>query len=510
MSALRRTKRIALSAVIGLLGVAVLLAFLIAHMQYLAARAAAEIQVHRAAHAVASQYSWIFHTSAQTLRRIEEATAGITLSNAKPHDIRGAVRDLPPGFQHSLYDAKGRLILSSAQNPSQIEVADRSYFLRVRAGEELVISPMVTERLTGDKVFILARRIERNGQFAGAATIAIPVASLGDFANVMSDTDQPTIALVAMDGMLIARYPPVNPLDLSNYRVLKEIKRAPHGYFASVSPADGVRRIVGYWRMEDWPVVAMVGQSEQSVFQAFRRGAMAELMLFLPLFGGIVALVLRLIRLQQRDERRERALLHEIARNDDLMKEIHHRVKNNLQTAMSLIRLERLAPEVKASLLGRLLAMAEVHKEMYDADFRDMVPARAYLTRLVANIAKGHGGGIVIHADIAAVELSGERAMQVGLLVNELVANAFKHAFAGRVEGQLEVRLSAATQPGWLRLVVSDDGPGLDLEQAAENMGSRLINTFVAQMGGHMEKRPSREDGRGLGVVIDFPAQVSP
>lgn len=499
------TVRIARVAVALLMAMAVGLSGLLMFLQFQAARGAAEIQAHRTAHVVATQFGWMLQTSSQALQRIEGAVRASPDSLPGSHDIHEAVRDLPRGLQHSLYDSDGHLILSSVRNPDLINVSDRDYFRRARDGERLVIGPMVTERLTDEKVFIVARRIAINGAFAGVATIAIPVSTLGDLAATLELEPGSTIALIEKSGMVIARSPPIEPTDLSGTPNFDQLTGKPNGVYTSVSPADGTRRIVGFWGVDGWPVIAVAGLNERTAFAAFWSKTRTELAILLPMLAGIVALVIWLFRLQSIDERRERALLDAQKRTEFLIREIHHRVKNNLQAVMSLIRLEKLPDEVRNALVGRISAMVTVHQEMYGTDTYESIPAASYLNRLVRNVARIYGNNLTVETDIADVDLSGDRAMQLGLLVNEIMSNAYKHAFVGRDSGRIEITL-AAVAAGRLRLTIRDDGPGRDSSDRTENMGSKLIAAFVAQMQGQM----SSDSENGLRVVVEFPQDAAP
>ena len=473
----------------------------LAYSQFAAFTAQAQIEVHRKAHVVATQFSWVFQASAQALQRVEEAVAATSDGRiTQIRNISEAVRDLPAGYQHSVYDPQGRLILTSVAQPKPINVSDRDYFLRLKAGSELVISPMVTERLSGQKVIIVGRRLDRGDRFAGIATIAIPVKTLADLAEILGVTEGSTLSLVGTDGMLIARAPPVEPLDLSASALFGNLKKAPDGSYASVSSVDRVARIVGYWQMAEWPVIAVVGLEKKAAYLEFWHQMKAGLVLLLPVILFATWLGFRLLKQMRIDEQRQQDLMAVNERANFLLREIHHRVKNNLQTVMSLIRLAHLPEDVKSSILGRIAAMVAVHVDMYASDRFETVDVADFLTRLVRNIASGYGTKVALTLDVAPVELTGDRATQLGLLTNELVANAFKHAFAKRGHGTLSVSLQEI-EPGWLRLVVSDDGPGFDPAAAKTKMGSKLVEAFAEQLGGRIGIRTNGH----VTTTVDFP-----
>ena len=95
-----------------------------------------------------------------------------------------------------------------------------------------------------------------------------------------------------------------------------------------------------------------------------------------------------------------------------------------------------------------------------------------------------------------------DQALPIGMIINEVVSNAFKYAFVGRTDGRLVVELSAEGK-GTAMLVVRDDGPGIDAGQDRKGMGSRLIAGFVAQINGSY----SYESGEGTCFTLRFPAR---
>lgn len=491
-----RATGIAMLAMLGLL------AAILVVESYNSDRSKAAIAAHRAAHVIATQYDWMFQASAHTLRRIEDSVA-TAKSGRSPTEIRtlgSAVHDLPAGFSYSVFDAAGNLTHSSRPAPPPSNIAAEPYFRTARNGTELALSPAFPDRKATANAFLMVRRLDASGAFSGIATVSIPATALTTFAETLGMGDPATIALVRTDGMLLARSPPVQPLSLAGWQPFAELGNAPDGTFEAVSPADGIDRIVGYWHLPNWPVIALAGLDRASALRPFWRNLMTSAILALPILLGMGWLVLDLLHLLRIDEQRQSALTKAIERTNFLLREIHHRVKNNLQTVSSLIRLEHLPPEVQSSLLGRIGAMVAVHEAMYRSDQFEEICVAPYLTRLIEDITRSNGIAVTTRIDIAPVRMSGDRAMQLGLLVNELVTNAFKHAFAPRNGGTLRVAMHE-TGSGLIRLTVADDGPGFDPDDTPCQMGSRLIEAFASQLGGVAvtESRPSTT------VTVDFP-----
>jgi two-component sensor histidine kinase len=382
-----------------------------------------------------------------------------------------------------------------------IDVSDREYFQRLRDGDSVVISPQLEERLSGEQVFVVARRISRSGEFHGAASIAIPTKKMDEFWNLMALGPNSTVSVIRTDGWLVARHPQLpQSIDLSGSQLFTDLLPvAPSGFYHNAaSLADGLSRIVGYQKVERWPLVATTGIERGEALQLFWSNLRAGLLIGIPMIGLLSLGVFWIARLLQADAGRRLVLEQALERNTFLMREIHHRVKNNLQAVSSLVRLQPLSQERKDDMTRRIAAMVAVHEQIYGADQFDRVEVAGYVDRLAKEVAQGFRGHISIETRIDPLTLGPDHAMPLGLIVNEVVTNAFKHAFADRVDGRLLVGLSVEGKTA--RLVIEDDGPGYAPDHE-EGMGSRLIDGFVAQLRGTLEI----DTAAGTKVVVTFP-----
>jgi PAS domain S-box-containing protein len=192
-----------------------------------------------------------------------------------------------------------------------------------------------------------------------------------------------------------------------------------------------------------------------------------------------------------------------------LLKELNHRVANSFQLAVSLLQLHanRAADAgVKAQLetvQHRLVAIAAAHANLYDDGQLRTLEAGRYLEELCRRLGEGWTADSQITLDVAAepCELATERAIPLGLILNELVTNAAKYAFEGRDGGRIEVRFGR-TEDG-CRLSVADDGNGLPENgmERSGGLGMGLVKALARQIGGvlHVENRA------GARFVIDLP-----
>ena len=203
-----------------------------------------------------------------------------------------------------------------------------------------------------------------------------------------------------------------------------------------------------------------------------------------------VLVVIRDVTAQQRSERLMRTAL---AEKDVLLREVHHRVKNNLQVITSLLNLagERLGDDAARAILAhtrdRIRTIALVHDQLHRSDDLAEVGFGAYLetlaTRLPAVLADG-SQRIQIQVSGDDLTLPLDVAVPCGLIVNELVTNAFLHAFPGDRTGTVHISIRALND-GRAELVVRDDGVGAPADwdpRASGGTGLELVFTFAEQI----------------------------
>ena len=186
-----------------------------------------------------------------------------------------------------------------------------------------------------------------------------------------------------------------------------------------------------------------------------------------------------------------------VAQQELLMKEIHHRVKNNLQIVASLLNLQASRikqPEAKAefaSARDRVRALATLHRHLYSQGEVHTINMRLFLTELCGQLfaAMGEREGTRISLNIEASELqmSSDQAVPLSLIVTEAVSNALKYAFPNGRSGMVEVCLTGSADEA--ELTISDDGVGIPAGRAETEMGVRdglgltLIRGFARQLG---------------------------
>jgi PAS domain S-box-containing protein len=199
-----------------------------------------------------------------------------------------------------------------------------------------------------------------------------------------------------------------------------------------------------------------------------------------------------------------------------LLKEVHHRVKNNLQIVASMLNLQanrvhnREALAALQDTQNRVASMALLHETLYRSDNLARINFASYVGELCANLLRAHGpeaARINIERHVARIGLPLEQSVPCGLIINELVANSLKHAFPGTRTGQIVVTLQAAANHHLL-LQVSDDGVGLpegfDLASSS-TLGLRLITNLATQLEGRWEVNPLEPSGTTFKLVFPVP-----
>ncbi len=210
----------------------------------------------------------------------------------------------------------------------------------------------------------------------------------------------------------------------------------------------------------------------------------------------------------------ERELRQSLDEKELLLREIHHRVKNNLQTISSLLYLQTLSTENEQELAAirearaRVTSMGLIHQKLYQSADIATIPFMDYIRSLIDFLRESYGvdrNRIQIEVEVEPPDLSVDidTGIPCGLLINEMVTNALKYAFTGRPKGTIHIRMDRDTDGQYI-LSVSDDGIGLpgDFEpEATRTLGMRLISGLVDQLDGSLEVRKSP----GTMLTIRFP-----
>ncbi|HKU44034.1 MAG TPA: histidine kinase dimerization/phosphoacceptor domain -containing protein [Polyangiales bacterium] len=219
-------------------------------------------------------------------------------------------------------------------------------------------------------------------------------------------------------------------------------------------------------------------------------------------------------RKQQQLQERLRGSLRE---KDVLLQEVHHRVKNNLQLISSLINLQMaLLPKGGESrnaleeCQGRIHAVAIVHEAIYSARDYARVPIATYVRSLASSICHAFGAStreIGLELEIGELQLPVDKAIPCGLILNELISNALKHAFPPGRPGVVRVQV-AELPDARLQAVVADDGVGLPAGFSAEacsSVGMQVVCALVEQLEAQLQVL---QGGAGTQFIVTFPLEA--
>jgi PAS domain S-box-containing protein len=207
----------------------------------------------------------------------------------------------------------------------------------------------------------------------------------------------------------------------------------------------------------------------------------------------------------------EEALKASLSEKEVLLKEIHHRVKNNMQVISSLVDLQ--ADEVKdpairaifQDVIYRVRSMAMVHEKLYQSADLARVDFADYTQSLLGYLWRAQGAtasGIQLDLNLTPVSLSVNAAVPCGLILNELFSNALKHAFKGRDSGKVIVSVCEDAQ-GMVRLSVCDDGIGLPPQmnwEQSSSLGLGIVKTLARQLRAEVEVR----NAQGTEFALQF------
>ncbi|MFT3794130.1 histidine kinase dimerization/phosphoacceptor domain -containing protein [Flavobacterium sp.] len=243
--------------------------------------------------------------------------------------------------------------------------------------------------------------------------------------------------------------------------------------------------------------------------------------------GGIVLLVIillllysgyrnkqktnRILESQKNEINQKNSTLEKLVDEKEwLLKEIHHRVKNNLQMVMSLLNTQSHYLKDKAAMVAirdsqhRIHSMSLIHKKLYQSDNVIAINMEVYICELIEYFKQSFDTGQRIRfvTDIQPIELDTSQAVPLGLIINEAITNAIKHAFPGQGEGTITVVLKQVSE-STIELSIKDNGTGLpekSVPSGNSSLGMKLINGLSSDL----DAKLNIENDNGLRISMTF------
>ena len=452
--------------------------------------------------------------------------------------------------------------LGASPPPWLSGVPASSWFERLRAGEGTVLARAPTVAGQSPALIVAIRRERPLGRFDGAMVAIIPLSSLQPDVGDAALPDGSQAALTDADGRLLTASD-VKAFTLTGDDTLVGwVQRARDDASAifKADAADGRHRVYAGAALAGRDVYALLSAPAPGLWSWARLNPVGAL--FMPLLAWALAFVMVMlvserivIRWLNYLERvaaiyargrfsvrpvqamnapaeirvlartlddlaesivtRDAALTASLEEKDALMREIHHRVKNNLQIISSLLSMQQRAltdPASKAAVgdtRQRISALALIYRTLYQSDDLRYADARIFLTELVGQlVASESARGQLITSSVEADSLvvDPDKLAPLALWLVEAVTNAQKHAFAGR-GGDLKVRFFVRGETSILE--VQDDGPGVS-ETFRAGVGRTLMGAFAKQLRGSVEMVPAEGGGMIARMTFATPEAVIP
>lgn len=268
------------------------------------------------------------------------------------------------------------------------------------------------------------------------------------------------------------------------------LRSAHQGHLQGFAHSQVTRRQMGAGRVQGMSADGRELELEASISQVVVRG------------HKVLTAILRDVTERIRTEA---ALAASLREKEALLREVHHRVKNNLQVITSLLRLEAgrsdhaATKSVLMDMKSRIHAMALLHESLYRAGIFAAVDLSGYLKQLATQAFRTLATPdhrIRLHLELDSVQVEMDQATPCGLLINELISNCFKHGFPEGHNGEVRVALHALPGSARIRLSVSDTGVGFPSDFAVrrdQSLGLQLVSDLARQLDGVLEVGPGTQ-----------------
>lgn len=278
---------------------------------------------------------------------------------------------------------------------------------------------------------------------------------------------------------------------------------------SSLSNKDSVKEILELQNIKSLLTVPMILEDKCVGFAGF--DAVRETRVFSNQEIKLLHLFVQMLVNIRHRKQQEDQLYSQIKERELLIKEIHHRVKNNLQIISSFIYLQgqfskdRKVKNILSTINNRVKAMAILHEKIYKGEKLDQFKFKEYLEEINRQLFEqyAHKGNLKLELEIEDININFNRAISIGLVVNELVANSVQHAFSDQDKGTLTVKVFA--EDSNIIIIISDDGIGCNNVEInkSSSLGLVIVDSLIEQLGGQY----FMENHQGTEYYIELPIQ---
>jgi len=502
------------------------------------------------------------HSAAAARARLESAS--ILLQTLAPTSIGfecaqrlAQVTQRIPGYANLIrFDRSGRVACAAGGVPADPARASRSWFRELAAGDRVVVTRETGHAYSGQPSVLAAiRAADLGGDFDGAFAAVIPLSSLQPSIGDPSLPSHSEVALADAQGRFI------NATSLSAFGALPPDWRARMRRDGSAvwyaTDQNGERRVYSAAPAVGDDVFVLLSARSPGILSWARlnplTGVIFPLLTFVLALGAVSMVTDRVVvrwitylqriaalyakgrlsvrpiqaeqmppeirelaaTLEQMAEGivgRDASLRDSLAQKDALMREIHHRVKNNLQVISSLLNMQQRAltdPAARAAMSDtrqRITALALIYRALYQGPDLKRVDLRPFLEELTAQLVAGemlHGPGVRTELSVDALVIDPDRLAPLALFAVEAITNAQKHAFANR-GGVLTVNFHVHGDEAELQ--ISDDGAADESALGGSGVGRTLMTAFARQLRGRAELVRNAEGGVTARLLFPTPS----
>lgn len=399
---------------------------------------------------------------------------------------------------------QGRLIVSSRSFPVDDDVSQRRYFTDLQQPGKQISFQRVSLVTTREEALVIAMR--RTDGSGGLVVSAVDLTPIQAFLQQMALEPGSAASIMREDGVLLVRQVPISGEIVvgPDSPAMRAVGASDAGVYEAYAAADGILRIYGFQKVGSLPLYANFGVSKDALSTVWlHRLLIVAAVLFLLAALGTVAWVQTLRRAALEFDHKLLAEAQATAAlKDQMLRELNHRVKNNLQAIQSLIqfRSRTETSPVLIELSHRVWAIAEVHDILYNTGRMSEIDMGTFMERLCANPSViPPERGLRLETQLESLVVPLRDAGAIALAAVELLTNAVKHAYPDGRTGT--IRVSIARQGSEGVLTIADDGIGLPQAAGGRRSGLRIVQGLAAQIEGSLE---SRSDG-GTVHVFRFP-----